>query len=106
MYDYMRALYCRFGVSRESTDKLKQEVNQAHERLGARLDKEERVMLLALVDVMEELLDESCLDSFVDGYRLASGIQQELQACYQPYNFEIENERHALERIRSELEEG
>lgn len=81
-------------------------MNRAHEQLGSRLDKAERVMLLTLVDVMEELLDESCLDGFVAGYRLASSIQQELQVCDPKYSFEAENERQALQKIRSELEDG
>ena len=45
----------------------------------------------------DELRDEACLSSFMSGYRLAQGIQQELLADQPPYSFEAEDERQACE---------
>ena len=59
-------------------------------------------MLLRLVDLEAALRDQSCLDSFMSGYRVAHGIHQELLADQPPYNFEDEDERNAIEKIKTE----
>jgi len=61
-------------------------------------------MLLRLTDLYAELLDESRLESFVSGYRVASGIQQEL-LTQPPYNFEDEDERIACQRLTEQEQE-
>ena len=50
----------------------------------------------------DELRDEACLNSFISGFRLAQGIQQELLADQPPYNFEAEDERQACEKFSQE----
>lgn len=50
----------------------------------------------------DELRDEACLNSFISGFRLAQGIQQELLADQPPYSFEAEDERHACEKFSQE----
>lgn len=50
-----------------------------------------------MVDLEDALREEACLNSFISGYRLAQGIQQELLADQPPYNFENENEQRACE---------
>ena len=45
----------------------------------------------------DDLRDEACLNSFISGYRLAQGIQQELLADQPAYSFEAEDERQACE---------
>ena len=39
------------------------------------------------------------LNSFISGFRLAQGIQQELLADQPPYSFEAEDEWHACEKF-------
>ena len=102
MYDYMKALYRRFGTSSERMTALEKAANETHRQLANRLAKPERKMLLHLVDLEAALRDQICLISFMSGYRLAQGIQQELLADQPPYNFEDEDERQACEIAREE----
>ena len=50
-----------------------------------------------MADLEDALRAEACLNSFICGYRLAQGIQQELPADQPPYNFENEDEQWACE---------
>ena len=102
MHDYMKALYYRFETPSERADQLERETDQAHKMLAKQLGKHQRRLLLHLVDLEAALRDQSCLDSFMSGYRLAHGIHQELLADQPPYNFEDEDERLACERLREE----
>ena len=105
MHDYMKALYHRFDSPAERKENLEQQVNQTHKQLAGQLGKQQRKLLLRLVDLEAALRDEACLHSFMSGYRLAHGIHQELLADQPPYNFEDEDERLAIERIRAEKKE-
>ena len=102
MHDYMKALYHRFETSSERTTALEKAANKTHRQLANRLKKPERKMLLRLVDLEAALRDQACLNSFMSGYRLAQGIQQELLADQPPYNLEDEDERQACEIARGE----
>ena len=99
MYDYMKALYHRFETPSEPMTALEKAANKTHRLLANRLAKPERKMLLRLVDLEAALRDQACLNSFMSGYRLAQGIQQELLADLPPYNFEDEDERQACQRM-------
>ena len=105
MHDYMKALYHRFETQSERTEKLEQEADKIHKQLAKQLGKQQRRLLLRLVDLEAALCDQSCLDSFISGYRVAHGIYQELLADQPPYNFENEDERLACERIQAEKQE-
>ena len=96
----MKALYHRFEIPSERAERLEQEADHAHKQLAKQLGKQQRRLLLRLVDLEAALRDQSCLDSFVSGYRVAHGIHQELLADQPPYNFEDEDERLACERLR------
>ena len=100
MHDYMKALYHRFEIPSEQMTTLEKAANKTHRQLANRLAKPERKMLLHLVDLEAALQDQACLNSFMSGYRLAQGIQQELLADLPPYNFEDEDERRACQRTR------
>ena len=106
MRDYMKALYHRFENPSERTEKLERLTKKAHRKLAGKLGKTERKMLLRLSDLEDALRDEACLDSFMSGYRLAHGIHQELLAEQPPYNFEDEDERNAIEKIKAEKTGG
>ena len=100
MHDYMKALHCRFESQSERAEKLEREADHAYKQLIKQLGKHQRRLLLRLVDLEAALRDQSCLDSFMSGYRVAHGIYQELLADQPPYNFEDEDERLACERLR------
>ena len=100
MHDYMKALYHRFENPSERVEELEEAVDKSHKQLAKQLGKQQRRLLLRLVDLEAALRDQSCLDSYMSGYRVAHGIHQELLAEQPPYNFEDEDERLACERLR------
>lgn len=100
MRDYMKALLERFDLPSERTSRLEKKVMNTHRQLTAKLSKPERKLLLRLADLEEELRDEVRLSSFTCGFRLAQGIQQELNP---PYSFENENEQKACRIAEQEV---
>lgn len=97
MHDYMKALYHRLETPSRRTKYLDRKITRTHNQLTRLLDKPERKLLLRIADMEDELRDEACLNSFISGYRLAQGIQQELLADQPPYSFEAEDEQQACE---------
>lgn len=75
-----------------------EEWNKAHKRLHATLGKNQRRLLLAMVDAHGLLLDRISLESFVLGFRLALGICTELA----PYSFDADMEQRAMRRMTDE----
>lgn len=55
-----------------------------HRQLTHLPDEAERKLLLKIADLGDVLREEACLNSFISGYRLAQGIQQELLAEQPP----------------------
>ena len=104
MYDYMKSLQRQFETKTEYIQDLKAEVNQTHKELSARLEKEDRRLLLKLVDLEDALRCEATLHSFVSGYRLACGVHYELSA--EPmYSFDREEEERSRQMILPRKEE-
>ena len=104
MYDYMKSLQQQFESKPEYIQDLKTEVNQTHKELSARLSKEDRRLLLKLVDLEDALRCEATLHSFVSGYRLACGIHYELST--EPmYSFDREEEECSRQMILPRKEE-
>ena len=104
MYDYMKSLQQQFESKPEYIQDLKTEVNQTHKELSARLEKEDRRLLLKLVDLEDALRCEATLHSFVSGYRLACGIHYELST--EPmYSFDREEEERSRQMILPRKEE-
>ena len=99
MRDYMRALCLRFRNPSQQTQELERKINVLHKQLALQLAKPERSILLRLVDLEIALRNQTDLDSFVSGFRLAGGIQRELSE-QPPYSFEAEEERPVCERLR------
>jgi len=97
MYDYMKALQRQFETTPRSTQELADEISQAHKELSSRLEKEEKKLLLRLVDMEDALRGVATLHSFTCGYRLACGIQKEL-AQEAPYSFAKEEEERVRQR--------
>lgn len=104
MHDYMKAFYHRFETPSRRTEFLERRITKAHRQLSHQLDKPKKKQLLRIVDLEDALREQACLNSFMSGYRLAQGIQQELLSDYPPYNFEVEDERLACAQFEKERE--
>ena len=100
MYDYMKALQRQFETDCQSIQNLNDEVNRTHKELSSRLAKEDRKLLLRLVDMEDNLRGLATLHSFTCGYRLACGIHREL-AEEAMYSFAKEEEERACRKAQS-----
>ena len=103
MYDYMKALQRQFETDCQSIRNLNDEVNRTHKELSSRLAKEDRKLLLRLVDLEDNLQSIATLHSFTCGYRLACGIHREL-AEEPMYSFAKEEEERACRRAQAQDE--
>ena len=105
MYDYMKALQRQFETNPQSIQELADEVDRTHKELSSRLAKEDRKLLLRLVDMEDHLRGHATLHSFTCGYRLACGIHREITE--EPsYSFAKEEEERARQSARSQDEGG
>lgn len=100
MYDYMKALQRQFETTPRSIQELADEINRTHRELSSRLAKEDRKLLLRLVDLEDNLQSVATLHSFTCGYRLACGIHKEL-AEEPMYSFAKEEEDRACRRAQA-----
>ena len=103
MYDYMKALQRQFETNPRSIQELVDEVDHTHKELSSRLAKEDRKLLLRLVDLEDNLQSVATLHSFTCGYRLACGIHREL-AEEPMYSFAKEEEERACRRAQAQDE--
>lgn len=99
MYDYMKALQRQFETNPRSIQELADEVDRTHKELSSRLTKEDRKLLLRLVDIEDNLRGHATLHSFTCGYRLACGIHREL-AEEPMYSFAKEEEERACRKAQ------
>ena len=90
MYDYMQALQARF-LPKTLCVEQQAEVMRLYRRLEKRLDCQNQVRLLELVDAEARPRDDVSLESFIAGFRLACGIAYEL-GIEPPYSFRQEEE--------------
>ncbi|MPN34640.1 hypothetical protein SDC9_182134 [bioreactor metagenome] len=93
MYDYMKTLQKSF-VAPPECERIRHELERAHEALHEQLDKQQRTLLLRYIDLENALREETSLCSFLNGYRLACGIYRELLQ-EPPHSFEQEEETTA-----------
>ena len=99
MYDYMKALQRQFETKPQSIQDLNAEVDRTHKELSSRLAKEDRKLLLRLVDMEDHLRGHATLHSFTCGYRLACGIHREITE--EPaYSFAKEEEERACHKAQ------
>ena len=99
MYDYMKALQRQFETKPRSIQELADEVDRTHRELSSRLAKEDRKLLLRLVDLEDHLHGVATLHSFTCGYRLACGIHSEI-AAEPMYSFAKEEEERACRKAQ------
>ena len=104
MHDYMKALQRQFETKPRWIQDLNDEVDRTHKDLSSRLAKEDRKLLLRLVDMEDHLRGHATLHSFTCSYRLACGIHREL-AEEPAYSFAKEEEERASKnaQIRDEI---
>ena len=93
MKDYMMALHQRFCKEPECRE-VKKEWEAVHQDLYQVLDRRGQAQLLKLADLENEPLDETSLESFLSGFKLALGIAAELAPSY---SFDDDEEQRACE---------
>ena len=97
MNDYTRALHQRFYREPENTEE-EQEMDRAEQALKSTLDREQRKLLLALVNAQSLWQERTSLESFTAGLRLGLGIAGELE----PYSSEADQEERARRKMEAE----
>ena len=97
MNDYTKALHQRFCRELEGTEE-EQELAQAEQALKDTLDREQRRLLLALVNAQSLWQGRVSLESFTAGLRLGLGLAGELE----PYSFDDDMEEQARSKFESE----
>ena len=101
MKDYMMALHQRFCQEPECR-KVREQIREVEKSLRQALDRRGQEQLLKLADLENELLDETSLESFLSGFKLALGIAAELAPSY---SFDDDEERRACEALQRRREQ-
>jgi hypothetical protein len=101
MRDYMMALHQRFCKEPECKE-VKKQLLEVEQELHQKLDRRGQEQLLKLADLENELLDETSLESFLSGFKLALGIAAELAPSYSFDDDEEQRVCKALQRRRCE----
>ena len=96
MKDYMMALHQRF-CKKPDCREVRKELLEVERGLHQSLDRRGQEQLLKLADLQNELLDETSLESFLSGFKLALGIAAELAPSY---SFDDEEEQRICEDLR------
>ena len=98
MNDYTKAMHQRFYREPGHTEE-EREMEQAEQALKATMDREQRKLLLALVNTQSVWQERVSLESFAAGLRLGLGIAGELE----PYSFEADQEERVRQKIEMEV---
>lgn len=101
MRDYMMALHQRFCKEPECKE-VKKQLLEVERDLHQSLDRRGQEQLLKLADLENELLDETSLESFLSGFKLALGIAAELAPSYSFDDDEEQRACAAFQRRRCE----
>ncbi len=101
MNDYMKAIYQRFYTVSEEERTLDCQVDEIRRELSETMDKEKRRKLLLLTDLEDALRSLCGLRSFMEGFRIANGIQHELM-MQPPYSFVADEESRAIAMLKKE----
>ena len=96
MRDYMMALHQRF-CQEPDCRKVREQIREVEKSLRQALDRRGQEQLLKLADLENELLDETSLESFLSGFKLALGIAAELAPSY---SFDDDEEQRACEALQ------
>ena len=85
--------FCKEPECREVRKQLKEVEQELHQSLNRRGQEQ----LLKLADLQNELLDETSLESFLAGFKLALGIAAESTPSY---SFDDDEEQRACEALQ------
>ena len=77
MNEQLKALYDCFYKPLPSTQ-LKQKVTDCHQTLMESLDKPERLLVLQIMDIKDQIAEDNSIDSFITGLRLGWQLSNEL----------------------------
>lgn len=77
MNELLHAIYDHFYVPSKET-KRHQEIESCHQALIETLSKDERRILLRIIDVKDQIAEIESVDSFIQGFLLASQLAAEL----------------------------
>lgn len=77
MNEILTALYDSFYTQPQVAD-THAKINAIHQQLIQKLDKPERRLVLRLIDAKDHLTEETSIDSFICGFRLAWRLANEL----------------------------
>ena len=97
MPEYLKALHERFTRETPQAKIILRERDRILAKLRGQLGRSQRILLLHLLDLEDDLRDQISLDSFLSGVCLARGVEQELSEI-PPYSFDGENEEQARKR--------
>ena len=75
----LTALYDSFYTPPQAVD-TREKIKSIHKQLILKLDKPERRLVLRLIDAKDRLTEETSMDSFVCGFRLAWRLANELNS--------------------------
>ena len=100
----MMALQRRFHIKSDDTTRASHEVEAAYDVLHDELSREQKKLLLRYLDAEEAFRNEEKLDCFFSGFRLARGIEVELNSI-PTYSFDDEGQATALEILKREWTE-
>ena len=101
MYDYMKSLQRQFCTKPKHIIEQELEIHAAHKELSAKLERDDRRLLLRIIDLEDHLRGDSSLHSFAAGYRLACGIHREI-SMEPMHSFDREEERRASASLQAE----
>ena len=101
MKDYMMALHQRF-CKEPACWEVRKQIREVEQELHQKMDRRGQEQLLKLADLENELLDETSLESFLSGFKLALGIAAELAPSYSFDDDEEQRACEALQRRRGE----
>ena len=73
----LRNLYDHFYQPLPNTQ-LKKEIEECHNQLIEVLEKNERRLVLQIIDAKDQIADSLAIDSFISGFLLAQELQNEL----------------------------
>ena len=77
MNEQLKALYECFYKPLPATQ-LKQRIKDCHQTLMETLDKPERQLVIQIMDIKDQIAEDSSIDSFITGLRLGWQLSNEL----------------------------
>ena len=77
MNEQLKALYDHFYKPLPATQ-LKQRIKDCLQALMETLDKPERLMVIQIMDIKDQIAEDSSIDSFITGLRLGWQLSNEL----------------------------